>query len=547
MPEINQLQCLEGCQFREMVAAGSVWLEKNAPAIDAINVFPVPDGDTGTNMLLTMRSAVEESYRAPDGSASAIGNALAHGALMGARGNSGVILSQVLRGIAQSLEGRHSIHCTDIAHAFKKGSDQAYKGVARPVEGTMLTVMRDVADAAAAQAAAQEATAEGVLEAAVNAARESVARTPLLLPALREAGVVDAGGQGLLAFLEGALYYLRGDRAPLDGPGKGLFLNPVPLALRVDSLSSQKEEPYGYCTEFIIEGQGLDANKVMSQMNRKGQSVVVVGDENMVRVHVHTLDPGAVLHYALSKGKLHHIKIENMDEQHKGFVQAAAPEKAATGIAIVAVAPGPGLAGIFKSLGTACVIHGGQTMNPSVRDMLKAVESTGADEVILLPNNKNVVQCAAKVPSLTSRKVVIVPTSSIPQGIAALMAFNFEQGTEENASTMLRQAGNVKTVEITIAARSTRVGGIEVRKGQIIGLLDDCLVAAGDAVVDVMEKTLAKAVSASAELVTLYYGSDVCEADAKEAKRRLSLIYTGLEFEVVEGGQPHYYYIVSVE
>ena len=544
---MKQSDCVDGRQFREMLASGTAWLEKNAPGIDAINVFPVPDGDTGTNMLLTMRSAMEESYRAPDGSASAVAAALAYGALMGARGNSGVILSQVFRGIAGELKGRDSMSAADLALALKSAAEHAYKGLARPVEGTMLTVMRDAADAAAPAAEAADATNVQVLNAAVEAARESVARTPTLLPALREAGVVDAGGQGLFTLLQGALHYLRGDADQLQHKTPEIIASAVPLAMKVGRLSAEREEPYGYCTEFVIEGHKLNSKKVMSCLNRRGQSVVVVGDESMLRVHVHTLNPGATLRYGLSKGTLHQIKIENMDDQHREFVQARKEENDAGNIAVVAVASGQGLAEVFQSLGATQIVQGGQTMNPSVRDILKAVESVAADGVIVLPNNKNIVQSANSVPALTSKKVVIVPAESIPQGLAALLSFNFEQDLEQNAEGMKRAMQGVRTVEVTTAVRSTKVGGIEVKKGQKIGLLDDKLVVAGDGVGKVLQETLAKAGMDSAELVTLYYGGGVKAAQAEQTSEKLSAAYPGVQFEVVKGDQPHYYYIASVE
>lgn len=544
---MKRSDCVDGRQFREMLATGTAWLEKNAPGIDAINVFPVPDGDTGTNMLLTMRSAMEESYRAPDGSASAVAAALAYGAIMGARGNSGVILSQVFRGIAQELKGRDSMSAADLALALKSAAEHAYKGLARPVEGTMLTVMRDAADAAAPAAEAADATNAQVLNAAVEAARESVARTPTLLPALREAGVVDAGGQGLFTLLQGALHHLRGEADQLQHKKPEIIASAVPLAMKVGRLSAEREEPYGYCTEFIIEGQKLNSKKVMSCLNRRGQSVVVVGDERMLRVHVHTLNPGATLRYGLSKGVLHQIKIENMDDQHREFVQARKEQSDAGNIAIVAVASGQGLAEVFQSLGATQIVQGGQTMNPSVRDILKAVESVAADGVIVLPNNKNIVQSANSVPSLTSKKVVIIPTESIPQGLAALLSFNFEQDLEQNAEGMKRAMQGVRTVEVTKAVRSTKVGGIEVKRGRKIGLLDDKLVVAGDGVEKVLQETLAKSGMDSAELVTLYYGGGIRAAQAEQTSEKLSATYPGVQFEVVKGDQPHYYYIASVE
>lgn len=545
--DVVKPDCLDGLQLREMLASGMAWLEKSAPEIDAINVFPVPDGDTGTNMLLTMRSAMEESYRAPVGSASGIGASLAHGALMGARGNSGVILSQVFRGIAQALREKDSLCPSDLSCALSMAADQAYKGVAKPAEGTMLTVIRDAAQAAEPAASGQDATIVKVLEAAVEAARQSVARTPTLLPALREAGVVDAGGQGIYVILEGALHYMSGnhDRLRLNKPE--IVPSSIPMALKVGQLSAEREEPYGYCTEFIVEGQRLDYDRVMSYLNKKGQSVVVVGDEHMLRVHVHTFDPGLVMRYCMSKGVLHQIKVENMDDQNKEFVAARKAEIETGDIAIVAIASGAGLEDIFRSLGASRVVRGGQTMNPSVRDILKAVDGVAAKQVIILPNNRNVVGSAVRVPALTSKNAMVVPTESIPQGIAALLSFNFEHGLKQNVENMNRATQAVKSIEITKAARSTRVDGIDITKGQAIGILDGKLVSAGGRVEAVLKDTLVKGGVDSAEMVTLYYGAGVGVGEAERAKNSLVSSYPSTQFEVVSGDQDHYLYIASVE
>lgn len=530
-----------------MLAGSTAWLEKSAPDIDAINVFPVPDGDTGTNMLLTMRSAMEESYRAGDSNVSDIAGAVAHGALMGARGNSGVILSQIFRGVAQELRQKETLCAADMARALRKADRQAYKGVAKPAEGTMLTVMRDAADAAERTAESTESTVADVMEAAVEAARESVARTPALLPVLQEAGVVDAGGQGVFVVLEGALHYLKGEGEKLRYKKPLMVPSAVPLALRVGQLSAEREEPYGYCTEFIIEGERLDSDRIMSYLNRHGQSVVVVGNPRMVRVHIHTLDPGLVLKYGLSKGSLHQLKIENMDDENREFVAARRRESESGDIAIVSVASGRGQVEVFRSLGAAEVVEGGQTMNPSVRDILKAVEAVGSANVIVLPNNKNIVASASRVPSLTSKKVAVVPSASIPQGIAALLAFNFEQGFEQNVEGMAQAMQGVKTVEVTRAVRPAKIDGVKVRKGQAIGLLDDSLIVSGDAIDQVLIETIEKAAIGSAEMVTVYYGAGIGEARAKQAVEKLQLRYPAVQFEVVKGDQPHYYYIASVE
>ncbi|MEW6033889.1 MAG: DAK2 domain-containing protein [Chloroflexota bacterium] len=546
-PGTRQVERCGGQLFRDMMASSTTWLEKSAADVDAINVFPVPDGDTGTNMLLTMRSALEEAYRAPDSSASAVAGAMAYGALMGARGNSGVILSQVFKGVARGLQGKESFCCTDLACALRHATEDAYKSLARPVEGTMLTVMRDAADAAARAASSGGVDVIAVLAAVVDAARDSVARTPTLLPALREAGVVDAGGQGLFVVFEGALHHLRGEVDELQYRKPALVPSAVPLAPKVVQVSAEKEEPYGYCTEFIVEGQRLKPDKVKVYLDKKGQSLVVVGDESAVRVHIHTLDPGGVLHYAASLGTLHQIKVQNMDDQHKDFIQVQRERTDAADIAIVAVALGDGFTEVFRSLGVTSVVPGGQTMNPSVRDILKAVEGVSADKVLVLPNNKNVVQTARQVPALTSKKACVVPTHTLPQGLAALLSFNFELGLEQNARGMEEAAGAVRTVEVTRAVRSTKVDGISVRRGQAIGIVDDELLVAGGKVHEVLQEALVKAGIGSAELVTLYYGADTRAADAEATVKELAAAYPQVEFEVVSGGQPHYYYIVSVE
>lgn len=537
----------DGKTLREMMAGSMAWLEKSAADVDAINVFPVPDGDTGTNMLLTLRSAVEEAEKVPGEDAAVVAAALAHGALMGARGNSGIILSQVFKGIARGLKGQGEFGPEKLATAFRMAADDAYKGLARPVEGTMLTVMRDVADAARKEASRPDASIVSTMQAAVNTARESVARTPTLLPALREAGVVDAGGQGLFVILEGALHSLKGEAEQLRYRKPTLIASAMPAASRAATLAPEKEDGYGYCTEFMLEGSKLKPQKMKAQLAKKGQSLVLVGDDRTVRVHIHTPDPGWVLHYAVARGTLSHIKIENMDEQHKDFLAMQKERGIASDIAVVAVAPGDGFSEVMRSLGVSVVVPGGQTMNPSVRDILKAVEGAPADKVIILPNNKNVVHATRQVPRLTSKKVAVVPTETLPQGIASLLAFNFESGLEQNARNMEEASRGVKTVEVTRAVRSTKVRGLKIGKGQAIGIVDGELVAAGDGVAEALRESLERAGIGSAELATIYYGADVTEEKAQKAMQELRSAYPGVQFEVVKGGQPHYQYIASVE
>ncbi|MFC1993556.1 DAK2 domain-containing protein, partial [Chloroflexota bacterium] len=401
MNEMKQVESIKGQDLREMFSTATSWLEKSAPDIDALNVFPVPDGDTGTNMLLTMRSTVEEAYEVPDGdgTVSAIAQAMAKGALMGARGNSGVILSQIWRGLAQGLADKESITGKDFADALLQASAMAYKGLSNPVEGTILTVIKDASSAAQAQAASYNNDLISVMEAIVDAANESVANTPSLLSVLREAGVVDAGGQGLYTIMEGALRYLRGEIEQMQFRKPQIIASNIPLTTRLPQVVADEEIPYGYCTNFVIEGQSLKPNKVRAKLEKKGQSVIVVGDESTVRIHVHSLDPGSILRYAVDLGTLHQINIRNMDEQYRDFLEMQKGRMIAVDLAIIAVVAGDGLRDVFKSLGATAIVPGGQTMNPSAKELLQAVEAVASDKVIILPNNKNIVLTAEQTKS----------------------------------------------------------------------------------------------------------------------------------------------------
>ena len=531
-----------------MFAAGSSWLEKSVADINAINVFPVPDGDTGTNMFLTMRSTMEEADRAPLNNVAAVVKAMAQGALMGARGNSGVILSQFFRGLAKGLAEKESITGSDWALALSEASRTAYKGLSQPVEGTMLTVIRDASTAAEVAAQTDPDDLTSVAEAAVEAAKDSVARTPLLLPVLREAGVVDAGGQGVYILLEGALRYLRGEMEEMQYRSPQMVTADLPLSPTAAELIAESEEPYGYCTNFLLEGQKLNPDKIRKKLEDKGESVVVVGDEATVRVHIHTYDPGSVIRYATSLGSLHQLQIQNMDDQHVGFVEMQRGKLPASDIAVVAVASGNGVREVLRSLGAAAVVSGGQTMNPSVQEILQAVESVLSQKVVLLPNNKNIIPTASQVQPLTSKEVAVVPTRTFPQGVAALIAFNYEDSLQKNAQAMEEAIATVKTVEVTNAVRDTRMKGLKVSKGQAIAIVDDEeLVAAGDSMAEVVFEALDKAGVESVEVVTLYYGADVEATQAEQIIEELRNKYPDKQVEIVSGGQPHYGYVVSLE
>jgi len=536
----------DGQTLKEMFASGTAWLEKSAADINAINVFPVPDGDTGTNMVLTMKFALEEAKLNSDNQVSSVAKSLAHGALMGARGNSGVILSQFFRGLAKGLEGKTNFDGGDFARALAGASQTAYKGIVNPVEGTILTVLKD-ASKAAQEAVKNDDTLVSVLEAAVKSARDSVARTPSLLPVLKEAGVVDAGGQGLYVLLDGALQFLKGESQKIQYRRPRLVVAETELVPRAAQMPTRLEMPHGYCTNFVLEGKNLNSGKIGKDLKKKGQSLIVTGDDNLIRVHIHSFEPGEILKYATKLGKLHEITINNMDDQYIGFIKIQRERMPQADIAMVTVATGDGFFELLNSLGNIIIVPGGQTMNPSVRELLQAVESAPSDNVIILPNNKNIVSAASQVRSLTSKKVKVVPTRNIPQGIAAFLAFGYDMNLEKNAQAMEKAIKRVKAIEFTRAVRGTRLGDLEIRKGQFIAMLNgEDLIARADKAGDVVLEALGKAGAEKAEIVTIYYGAEVKDAEAQEIAREIRDRYH-TEVEVVYGGQPHYNYIISLE
>jgi DAK2 domain fusion protein YloV len=536
----------DGQTLKDMFASGTAWLEKSAPDINAINVFPVPDGDTGTNMVLTMKFALEEAKSSSDNHVSSVAKSLAHGALMGARGNSGVILSQFWRGMAKELEGKSDFDGEDFARALSRASQTAYRGISNPVEGTILTVLKD-ASHAAQEAVKNDGTLVSVVEAAVRSAEDSVARTPNLLPALRDAGVVDAGGQGLYVLLDGALRFLRGESQKMQYKKPRLVVAEAELVPRAAQRPTQLEAPHGYCTNFVLEGENFDLSKIEKDLKSRGQSLIVTGDDNLVRIHIHSFEPGEILKYATKLGALHDITINNMDDQYAQFIKMQRDRMPQADVAMVTVANGDGFFSLLNSLGNIIIVPGGQTMNPSVRELLHAVESAPSDNVILLPNNKNIVSAASQVQSLTSKKVKVVSTRSIPQGIAALLAFGYEMNLEENAQAMEAAANKVKAIEITRAMREIRLNGLKIDKGQFIAILnDEDVIAGADRIADVVLGALNSAGAEKADIVTLYYGAEVKPGEVQEIAQSVRNRYA-VEVETVFGGQPHYEYVISLE
>jgi DAK2 domain fusion protein YloV len=531
-----------GQGLKRALYAARQWLEKHAAAVNALNVFPVPDGDTGTNMLLTMNAALAEIERSPEDSVSAVAHAVAHGALMGARGNSGVILSQIFRGFARSLDDRPTFSAREFAVAAQEACDTAYKGVVKPVEGTILTVAREAARAAREAADRTDDVVE-LLARVVEAAETTNALTPELLPVLKEAGVVDAGGQGLVYILEGALRCLRGESVEMD----------VTMDAVVDLKSTlgAGQVGYGYDVQFLIQGTSLDVDEIRRRIDAMGESTLVVGDQRLVKVHVHVQDPGIPISYGVSQGVIGDVVVENMEDQYQDFVmhrgRAAVATEEITNIATICVAPGDGLKRVFESLGASAIVHGGQTMNPSTQEILRAIERVAAEQVLLLPNNSNVILAARQATELTKKQVIVVPTKTVPQGISALLAFNYQAGLETNAERMARAAGEIQTVEVTRAVRSTHFNGISVTEGDVIGLLDDRLVAAGVDYWAVVLDVLGQVSTDDYEVATIYYGQDATPEEANALADHIGQRYPNFEIEVHEGGQAHYRYILSLE
>ena len=545
---------LSGLDLKQAFQGAARCLERQRDAINALNVFPVPDGDTGTNMLLTMRSVNEESDRTEDIGADSVAKAMANGALLGARGNSGVILSQFFNGLALGLRDKERFDGVDLARAFRAASEAAYKSVSKPVDGTMLSVIRDMSEAAESQCASSAPI--DLWGVALEAAIESLYRTPEQLPVLRRAGVVDAGGHGVVTLMEGAWHALSGRdvedvELTLAAPVTG-----VVASVDEDFLEATEEETYGFCTQFLLQGDSLDVDDIRDSLASMAMSTVVVGDEATVKVHVHTEEPDKIVAYAETLGSVSQLSMDNMDAQHTDFLAMhRAASGTVDGTAVVAVALGDGLADVLRELGCAKVVAGGQTMNPSARELLEAACEAGAKDVILLPNNKNIIPVARQVAALAEEspetykgvRVRVVESRSVPQGVAAMVCYNPEDSPDDNVEAMDEGANSVRTIEVTTAVRDVALEGIDVAEGQCIGLLDGDLVFAGDGIVAALIDLVGKCDPEDGSLLTLYWGEAVEEADADAVAQLIGDAYPDLELELVWGGQPHYPYVASLE
>lgn len=567
------VEFLDGQLFKRMILSATDLLEKNKSNVDALNVFPVPDGDTGTNMSMTMASASREVQKTRGTSISEVAEACAMGSLLGARGNSGVILSQLFRGFARGVEGKKKIGPAELGWAFQEGVKTAYKAVMKPVEGTILTVARESARAAMAAARRGEGILV-VMEEACAQAEASLAQTPEMLAILKKAGVVDSGGKGLTCILNGYLEALRGAEAGRKdiSPAKT-----VEFAITEE----MGDIRFPYDTEFLVRGKGLPLSEIRETLSAWGDCLLVVGTEELAKIHVHTDNPGRVLDYCVRQGELIQIEVKNMREQHEdlkataheGVLRTGAQEEPeeirdglsaetltigqeettpdvaeGPGLAVVAVAAGDGLAEIFRSLGVSEVVQGGQTMNPSTEDLISAVHRTGARQVVILPNNKNIILAAEQARALSKdREVSVVPTRSIPQGIAAMLSWQPEIDAAKNVEAMSRAMTGVKTGEVTYAVRDTKIGELSISKGDVLGLEDGEIKVTGRDPGAVLTDLLGAMVKSGGEIVTIYYGEGIEEERAAALVDGLKPAYPDREIELHYGGQPLYYYIFSVE
>lgn len=541
---------IDAQKLKHMFIVGARSLEANKAQVDALNVFPVPDGDTGTNMNLTLQAVLRAFERGPADTVPQVVQLVASGSLMGARGNSGVILSQLFRGFSRYLDKKDAIDAKEFAQALSSGVDTAYKAVGRPVEGTILTVARESAKAAQASARASDDLVV-LMENVVSQAEKTLAKTPDLLPVLKRAGVVDAGGQGLVYVYRGFLAVLKGVDLPVSAPAP-IAPFPLPEPQRtVPAVSAEIE--FLYCTEFLLLKPAVDEVTLRSALESHGDSLLVVGDEEVIKVHVHTNHPGLALEVAMEHGELSGIKIENMKEQHEHTHWA---EEMAAGplpgegkqVGLVAVVAGPGLAEVYRSLGVDVVVEGGQTMNPSTEDLAEAVNSLACPQAIILPNNKNIVMAAEQVRYISDKQVHVVASHTIPQGLAALLSYEPEPDSmEKMVSSMQRRMKDVKTGQVTYAVKSYQSDVGEVNEGDILGLANGNISAVGNDIAAVSLNLLDTMVTEDDGVISLFFGEDVSEEQARTLADAIEARFPGCQLDFCNGGQPFYYYIFSVE
>ena len=545
---------IDGTMLKDMLSSGAALLVQNRESVDALNVFPVPDGDTGSNMSQTITAAIKEMNAKRYTAVTDIADAVARGALKGARGNSGVILSQILRGLARGLSGHEDIDCPLMIQAIRQGANTAYKAVMKPKEGTILTVIRVIAEEME-RSGPKCADMEELFRLLLSAGDAILKKTPEMLPVLKQAGVVDSGGMGLMVIFRGMYSALTGESVEIGGEADdsarampGEFVDDHG-DLSVDEIT------FGYCTEFIVshphpDMKDSDVVRLRKRLERIGDCVLVISDLSVVKVHVHTNEPGKAIQYAMELGELDAIKIDNMFEEareREAKKAEAAKQAEPKEYGIVAVALGEGLANIFRDLNVDQIVDGGQTMNPSIQDLAEAADATGAKNVIILPNNTNIILAAQQATELTEKNVIVLPTKSVPMGISAMLAFSQEMSVEENTAAMTEAAESVHTASITYAVRDTNYEDRAIHQGDIMGMIDNKLSVLGDDIRQVGLDVSEKMVGGDATLITVYYGSDVSENDARELCDDLAEKYPDCDVEMQFGGQPLYYYLIAVE
>ncbi|MFA7550708.1 MAG: DAK2 domain-containing protein [Sedimentibacter sp.] len=537
------MKYIDNVKFKKMLLGAAINLENNKTIVDSLNVFPVPDGDTGTNMNLTVQAAIKEINNLSESTITSLASAAANGSLMGARGNSGVILSQLLRGISKGLMGANHIDCKIIAESFKSASDTAYKAVMKPVEGTILTVARETAEKAMATYTEYEDVVE-FLESLIQQAKGTLNRTPEMLSVLKQADVVDAGGKGLIYLLEGGLAALKGVEIKQEITEHTVIDTEVEL----DEFTSEDEIIFAYCTEFIIKNPIKTAEDLLSRIYDKGDSIVCVGNENIIKIHIHTNNPGQILAIAVKYGELTSIKIDNMKEQFRERLKENHKNnQKKKKYGFVSIGMGDGIEKVFTDLNVDVFVSGGQTMNPSTEDILEAANSINADYIIILPNNSNIILAATQAKEISDKNIYVVPSKTIPQGIAALIAFKDESNIDENIEAMTQAVKEVKTGLVTYAVRDTVFNDLEIKKDQIIAIYDGNIVNHGENPEDEAVELISKMVDEDSFLVTLFYGDNVDEKTAESIVPKIEEVAEECDIEIIYGGQPLYYYIVSVE
>ncbi len=542
------LKSINGATFKKMVLAGVSLLEQNKEYIDSLNVFPVPDGDTGTNMFLTMKSAVGEINKCVGNDLLSLSEAFSKGALRGARGNSGVITSQIFKGFCSVTKNCKEVTTKDFAKAMQEGATIAYKAVTKPKEGTILTVIRVMAENAVSLAKKHD-DFEVFFKKVIDTGEEILKQTPEMLPVLKKAGVVDSGGRGILVIFTGFYRFLMGEELEYTFEDE---TKPQTVDDVIADINNLGDIEFGYCTEYMIinmlkKTTEADIDKLRAKLMEIGDSVICIGDLSLVKVHVHTNEPNKALGYALELGELYNLKIENMREQNRELKKKAQSVEETKEIGMIAVAPGDGLAQIFKELTVDEIIVGGQTMNPSAEDIATAADKVPARNVIVFPNNKNIQLAAEQANEVTSKNLIIIPTRSVPEGISAAITFNPDASVEENQAAMLEAIKSVRSGSVTYAVRDTHVDGFDLSKGEIIGLDDKAILSKGNLVGETTEKLIEVMFDDSVMNITLFYGEDIREDEANALQETLAKKYPDCEVTVANGGQPVYYYLVSLE